>query len=86
VTRTWAAVVATVVIAVPATSWAQHPPTPRFTREVPVSVGLGHVFVYEGSTVGEPKPMPRPPKRRSPNGAGFLSPVSRFRLISCITG
>jgi opacity protein-like surface antigen len=53
VTRTWAAVVATVVIAVPATSSAQPQPTPRFAREVSVSVGLGHVFVYEGDTLGD---------------------------------
>jgi opacity protein-like surface antigen len=53
--RTWAAVVATFVISVPTTSWAQpqSPPTPRFTREVSVSVGLGHVFVYEGATLGD---------------------------------
>jgi opacity protein-like surface antigen len=53
VTRTWAAVVATVVISVPVTSWAQPPPTARFAREVSVSGGVGHVFVYEGDTLGD---------------------------------
>ena len=51
--RTWAAVVALCVISVPMTSWAQPTPAARFTREVSVSVGLGHVFVYEGSTLGD---------------------------------
>ena len=51
--RTRAAVVALCVISVPMTSWAQPTPAARFAREVSVSVGLGHVFVYEGSTLGD---------------------------------
>jgi opacity protein-like surface antigen len=53
--RTWVAVVATFAMSVPTTSWAQPQPspTPRFTREVSVGVGLGHVFVYEGNTLGD---------------------------------
>lgn len=53
-TRRWTAVVvALFVISVPTTSWAQPAPTARFAREVSVSVGLGHVFVYEGNTIGD---------------------------------
>lgn len=48
-----AAVVATFVISVPTTGWAQPTPTERFAREVSVSVGLGHAFVYEGNTLGD---------------------------------
>jgi opacity protein-like surface antigen len=49
----WAAVVALFIIAAPATGWSQPAPTARWTREVSVSVGLGHVFVYQGRTLGD---------------------------------
>jgi hypothetical protein len=49
---TFTAVVAIGVILVPAISWAQPPLTARFAKEISVSVGMGHVFVYEGDTLG----------------------------------
>jgi opacity protein-like surface antigen len=50
--RSLAVVVASVICA-PALGSAQAQTMRRFTREVSISVGLGHVFVYEGDTIGD---------------------------------
>lgn len=51
--RTWAALAAAAAIAAPTTGWAQPTPTALWAREVSAGVGLGHVFVFEGDTVGD---------------------------------